>query len=55
MIVCFNFFEKIALDLASYLLNSSLFSMIENFMGAPTSALQNFFAFYNQRCNDQRF
>jgi len=29
------------------------FEVIKNLMGAPTRALQNFFVFKTQRCNNQ--
>jgi hypothetical protein len=51
--------EEIALDpslvLALYFLIFSSFGVIQNVMGAPTKALQNFLISRKQRCNDQRF
>ncbi len=59
VIVCFNFFLNSFWPLSSSSpLSSSFlvcFEELKNLMGASTRALQNFFIFHRQRCNNQRF
>jgi hypothetical protein len=55
MIIYFNFFEKITLDLsllqAHNFLIFILFLVIKNLMNVLTRASQNFIVFQKQRCN----